>query len=230
MIETKECLDDVPFSQLVRMVLPFVTLEDDGDLPDPVIESVIRDAAVEFMRETQFIRRTITIDAQCNVDEYPLELEDCYYVVSIRRVTVCGEGYAPIHEEDTGNLIARSSHLPDSHNLFHLSDRNWLVVEPVPCESVDGGIQVYASIAPSPDSCSIPREVYNEYGKSIVDGALAELLLIKSQAWYDAGQSVLRAKKFERAKAEARARALKGFVTGRHKGGSHRKRYSRGIR
>lgn len=224
------CLNDVPFTELIYKVLPHVVTEDDGDLPDVVIEAAIRDAAIEFMRESQYLRRIITMDSQCNVDEYPLELDDCYYIISVRRVTYDGEGYDPIHEEDTGNFISRNSPRPFSNYLFHLSDRNWLVLEPCPEESLDGGIQAYVTVAPSPNSCGMPKEVFNEYGTAIVDGALAELLLIKSQPWYDAGQAVLRQKKFAAAKTEAAARALKGFVTGKHKGSLERRSYHRGMR
>ena len=229
MIVTNECLSDVPYSDLTHSIYPYVTTDDEGDLPDAAVINAIRESAIGFIQRSQCLRTRISMDAQCGVDEYPLEVSCEYYILSIRRVTVCNEGYEAAHEEDVDNLISRNSYKPESKHLFWRSDDNWLVVRPAPDADMEKAIICYASIAPSLSACTMPREVSNRYGEAIVNGALAKLLLLRGQPWYDPQQSVLRSQQYERAIAEARASAIKGGVTGKHKGSQRHRHYRRGI-
>lgn len=207
MTTIKSKYDSRPLSNLVLDVLPFVTSNEDGDLPEPVIERALRTAAQRFMQESQYVSYVFNIDLQCGVDEYPLEMADSYYVMSVYKVFVNGREY---HKgSDAQREFGGNRH----RQLFSVRDRNWISIAPEPHHDCDEGLQVYATIRSDRDSCSIPYDLYNEFGSAIVDGALGELLTIKSQKeWYNPQEAARRMTEFKTAINKARVKAIKNHT------------------
>ena len=227
----ESCLGDVPYSDLILSILPYVVMDSEDDLPDPVIEQAIKESAIRFITKSQVVRRKVIMDTQACVDEYPIELEDCYFPISVRRVTYRTEGYHPMHEEDADNMISLDSYRPgEERHLFWLNDRNWLVLDPAPQCDGEGDLIVYLSAAPTLKSCAMPKEVFDQYGLAIVDGALARLFLMRDRPWYDASQAVFRNQQYEAEIVAARTSGLKGHMTGKHKPNHQSRQFRRGIR
>jgi hypothetical protein len=90
-------------------------------------------------------------------------------------------------------------------------------MNPAPGEDCVGSIQMYLSVYPTSETCSLPEDIYHEWGEDIANGALAEILSIRSEPWYDPTQSRLRERKFKAAINDAKNSAIKGNVAGKHR-------------
>lgn len=145
------------------------------DAPSVVLQHVLREAIVRFMRESQIFQDEITVEAQCQVRDYPLVLPHCQQLVTIESVET-GEGCLQHPGAVTGAKFwdwHRDGMEPVLVMRWMPRDGSLLVVR-------------YAW-AIARDDCELPRHLYEQWMEAVKCGALAELLRMPKQEWSNLG-------------------------------------------
>ena len=154
-----------------------------GTMPDEILGSHVRDAAIRFCRRTSVVQQVLEIDLQCGVDDILLEPLCGMQIVAIQAysTTDCG---APIYEG--------SARTPMRFNccgagLARFVPPRILHLSPAPSQDRKGAMWIRVSVAPDQDACEVPRELYQRHHRAILAGVKADMYLLKGQDWYDPG-------------------------------------------
>jgi len=193
-----EPVDGVPLEDFLPYVLPSVV-----GLPPEIAAHNIRMAAVAFVRQTQYLERTLFLDRQCGVVDYHLEVPDCYSIMSVSEVRVDG---SPWRAER--RLPARGG------SWFTFDKPDWLRLGCNPGDDLLKGIEVRVNVLPGQDSCELDRILYDQYADALQHGALENIYRMKSAPWYDPQLSMTHARLFRAAMSEAAGFAMKRHVSG----------------
>lgn len=182
-ILVKDC-DNVPLDVfLPELQLAF------GTMPDEILGSHVRDAAIRFCMRTSVVQQVLQIDLQCGVDDVLLEPLCDMQVVAIQAYST-NNCNAPIYE---GSARAPMRFACCGAGLARFVPPRILHITPAPSQDRQGAMWVRVSVAPDRDACEVPRELYARYHRAIHAGVKAEMYLLKGQDWYDPGL----AQKFE---------------------------------
>lgn len=174
------------------------------DAGSVVLQHVIREAIVRFMRESQLFTDTLCVEAQCGVVDYPLQMPDCRKLVGIEAVDIGGS--KNIHEF---HEIARGTKFND----WHKDDRhNVVVLHHEPKEGTP--IRVLYSWAIQRDDCEVPDEIYEDWMEAIKAAALAELLLMPKQEWTSPATSALNEDRYRIELRKAKNRRWSNYSRG----------------
>lgn len=204
---------DVDFVD-ISVMLPRVTLVAQG-VSDSIAIEYLRKAAYILARESRLLERTARITLQKSVVDYYLEngSEQITLLKSIRlddkccHVRKCFEPF---------NLC----------NGFKFYPPDKIVLDELPKE--DGGtLEVIYYAAPTQDSCEIDRLLYDQYHDTIVNGAIADLLLMSKYDFSDYRLAVVYEQKFRRGIASAKIDVARDFVAGTNN--EHPSKYWRKI-
>lgn len=177
--------------------------ETHAGLPDAAAETYVRNAAIDLARRSQAYRRTLWIDAQKDVVDYPID-DGCDVFLSAIYVELDGQRAYPAPGRPC-SCAGRLFQIDDG--MIHIS---W-----APDEDQDDAIMVRAAFTPGRDACDLDRDFfYDRYKQVVVDGALAQILLMPGQPW--TSPSIARAKQqdFERGCGEARRNVIMGDTAG----------------
>lgn len=142
-----------------------------GDAPSVVLQHVIREGIIRFMRESQVFHDTAEIRGQCGVADYPVETPACRQVVTIEDVKPapgCGYG-GPTFVLGNAWRWRRDGMFAVVDFGGPLSDRSVM--------------EVTYAWAISRDDCDVPEEVYQRYMEAVKGAALAELFAMPEQEW-----------------------------------------------
>ena len=172
-------------------------------LPPAAAEQYVRTAAAEFAKRSTALRKTVEIDAQAGVTEYPI-CEDCELIVKVISVEVGGRRLLP----DPGRPCSCAQ------GVFWFEDcclrLGW-----TPTVDEKGAISVRVAVAPRADACEIDREFFHDlHRQAIIDGALSRILMMPNQPWTNAALARVAQAEFERSAGEARRDALMGSTAG----------------
>jgi hypothetical protein len=174
-----------PLEKFLPHVLAF-TLgnEQTGSLPDNAALSFIRNSAFTFAEKTGILKDTLTIDLQCGLDSYPLEMVSCEQIISVSRAKLgdfesvdCGFGWT------WGNVD------------FQFYD-DVLKVWPVPTENIEHGLEVDVILAPNKDACEVDSRLYDKWHEAIIHGALAEIHMMPGRPWSSVSRADYRRRLF----------------------------------
>lgn len=166
----------------------------------------IVDAVVEAAKATRQIRPTRFIDAQANVGEYPVPLDEGYDLWLVEKVCVNGAVYTGSRTRPCGPVTADYS-LPcttscspqrsgchggfnnpladggvqytmgcDDERTFYIEQGGTLILSPPPPVDKNDGIEIEMSVFPSRFSCSVPLKFFNTWKEEIGIGAAVKLL------------------------------------------------------
>lgn len=138
--------------------LPRVRLVAKG-VPDDVAIEYINAAAVRFSRETLVLKRRLTIDIQAGVQDYFLKAGDYEQVYRLDDINHCKKNDWQFLPPD--KLFLNNNYYNDIKN----------------------GLTVEYTATPNQNACMIDKLLYDYYQDAIVNGALAELLLMKHYAF-----------------------------------------------
>lgn len=156
------------FEPFVLAYAPFV--------PQELIQHAIREAIVEFMRETKIATDTIEFETQEKVPDYMLEVPDCRRIIKVNHVqwtpAKCSgrENWESLRNGDDGDYIIelrRGSHP--------------IVVFDTPPRKVHR-VRVDYSWSIGRDDCDIPAYIYDDFMNTIVAGALLRIGMLPDQA------------------------------------------------
>lgn len=181
--------------------------------PDVLMAHTARLAAIEFARDTGIITRDIFISTQAGVQDYPLEIDDCYSVVLIRAVCVDCKPLKIIRDSSCTSQCLRGYRYVAPRDLY---------IYPAPDSDGCDNIRVTATVIPGQDSCEVDPILYNEFAELIGEAAVARLLMMKMASWYDPKNAQI----FLINAATATRKAKLSLVKGR----SAEPQYMRGVR
>lgn len=191
---------DVEFVDISDM-LPRVTLVAKG-VPDSVAIEYLRQAAYTVAKDSRLLERTARLTLQKGVGDYYLEpgSEQITLLKSVKLDDKCcrrRQCFEPFH-------------LCDGFRFF---PPDKIVLDELPKE--DGGtLEVVYYAAPTQDTCEIDKLLFDRHHDTIVNGALAELLIMTKYEFSDYRLAAIYEQKFSRGIASAKIDVERDFVAG----------------
>lgn len=175
----------VPISKFTPHVI-IATYDQNGDnpIPENVAESFIRNSAISFAEKTGVLTEKISINLQCGLSEYPIEVSDCNTVIGVKSAKL-GDWY----NEDCGCSWTWGE------VQFTMID-DLLKIYPAPNEDIEDGLKLEVVIIPNRDACDLDAQLYDKWFDAIVNGALSELHMLPSRHFSSSTRADYRRKMF----------------------------------
>ena len=174
------------------------------DIHPTILQELIRDAIVDFMRSSGVAQDEYYFNAQCGVDDYLLDLPKCHILVAVDKVATsdCDGVYNDTWDEMPPQTDYRHGYYMDIHTAPNVS-----IVFDRPIE--DKRVYVSYSYTISRDNCDVPDIIYETYADALVAGTIHRL---KTRG---GANRTLELEKFENAVALAKSRKLRKYSKGR---------------
>lgn len=184
-----------PLSNLMDFIRPHAP-----SAPQPALEFNLRASMVEFARRSGAMHRVVRIQLQEGMTEYPIELDNCLQPVRIRSICLGGQTmFIPLGAPPCCTCGCFT---------FWFQDPSCIVIGRAPSFSDEEKLEeltVHIEVAPTQGTCFISSELYNLWGETIANGALARLLLVQNETYSNADLAVLFDRKFKEGIKKARA-------------------------
>lgn len=190
----------VPISEFESFIMPYA-----ADAPSEMLQHVVREAVVRFMRRTRIAVESVEIDLQCGVREYLVETPECEKIVAIERVLDACAWNSVRADWPSGDLPRPYSWRRDHHHP---------VVELQYSPKEDDVVRVDYSWTIGRDGCEIPDFIYEEWEEAIKHGALAELLMMPGQEWTRPQMAQYHEGKYNQLVVEAKSRKWHNHTQG----------------
>ncbi|MFZ5636683.1 MAG: hypothetical protein ACOY82_08860 [Pseudomonadota bacterium] len=183
-------------------------------LPDVAAHSYLRDAAIRFCEASGWLEREARLSMACGVRDYPVVPADCERVVRVVAVAIdCGtpEG----RWADDGMLDPRRDVIETGCGFrveaLETPDVSvWIDREGDACDR----LRVRYVAAPRHDACRLDARLAEEWGRALVEGALADVLLLPGHPFSAPRLAVVYGQRFDAAILRARTRRLRGRTGG----------------
>lgn len=195
--DTKKLSDILPY------VLPYCQA-----LPEEMGMDYGRRSYIEMAKRAGGIVKTITVDLQEGVFDYPLDAPDDYLVNRVNWVQI--EGYRhvmPNYDHDGpvsapyGNQSLYRSYSGGSmngsygygpnywyacgHYQFRVEGYDHLWLQRAPIRDCKDGMLVEMSVMPSQEICYFDDDFFDRWCEGIAYGALAKAMLLPNTDWYN---------------------------------------------
>lgn len=180
----------VELATVLRHIAPLVP-----EVPYEMALDMVQQAYVEFGRRSQLLVSHYTLPMQRGVKQYPLIPPKGYEIFAVSDIS------------DAGNMY-RS--FPDAHHWFMGWGTRFTIVGNRWIEFVDAPSRDHYArsmafhLLPAPHATDIPTEVATPYGKGISMGALADMLEMPNQPWYNPNLAQIKRREFNRTVLSAR--------------------------
>lgn len=178
-------------------------------LPDVAAQSYLRDAAIRFCEASGWLEREAILPMARGVRDYPVVPAECERVVRVVTVRICGgtgddREFDPRRDvlEDGCGFRVEALETPDVSV--------WIDREGDACDR----LRVRYVAAPTHDACRLDARLAEEWGRALVDGALADLLSLPEQPFSDPRLAAAYREGFNAAILRARTRRLRGRTGG----------------
>ncbi len=177
--------------------------------------NALRNSSIRFCTETWIARETATpISAIAGQDTYTLAASsglEPVGVISLRydNVELDKTTEEKLDQFDSGWRSA-SSGMPTAF-MMDSPDVIWL--NRAPAVAVSNGIRVRMAVRPTDTSAEVPDILYNDWRKTIMHGALEELLEMPDKSWSDPKMSAWHGRRQVFGLQSAKARARMGHQT-----------------
>lgn len=178
--------------------------------PDEVVANAVRLAAIEFCRTAMPLARRLCVDAQEGVADYHLTLPDEYHIVAIRSVCVGDTEYFPL------GMASCTPRRAWHHRRFGYtySQSTGVVLDPPPLRDAPGCLCISAIVQPGQRTCTLPRELYDDYLETLAAGAAARLLLMSTASWFDRTGAGIQQRIFRSGMVAAKSLHMRGQAVG----------------
>lgn len=200
-----ECRTDlvpmVPLTDFTPMVLASIYA-----LPPVVAEAHIRNAAIEFARRTDMLKRTVWVnfgadqDHQivgiCDEDLRLHAIEDVYH-------PTCSVKLKPVRCVTDVRCTPTSYYFEKPRDLWICPPLSW-----------PGTVELRVVVVPSQRACRLDQCIYDEHLHTITEYAVGMAMNMPSAAWNDPNEWILRKRAFEERVAEARTDTERGQMKG----------------
>lgn len=193
---------DVEFIALEEF-LPRITLIAKG-VPDDVALEYLRQSAQTLARDSLLLKREIRLDVQAGVRDYYLENgdnEQVHYVddVQFGKRKSCCSTFTP-----------KRSYACDD---FSFEPNDKIILRKAPKADAENQLFVRYFAIPTQNACQVDKLLYDRYHDVVVNGALADLLLMRQYAFADPQMAMLYEKRFKQGIAQAKIDVAQQFDT-----------------
>lgn len=173
-------------------------------LPDVAAHSYLRDAAIRFCEASGWLEREQVMPMACGVCDYPVVPADCERVVRVVTVSINCETLSPRRDILETGCGFRVEAL-ETPAVTVWVDRDG---------DASDTLRVRYVAAPRHDACKLDARLAEEWGRALVEGALADVLLLPGHAFSDPRLAAVCGQRFDVAILRARTRRLRGRTGG----------------
>lgn len=178
-------------------------------LPDVAAQSYLRDAAIRFCEATGWLEREAVLPMACGVRDYPVVPADCERVVRVVAVSIgCNTPDDSMLDPRRDVLEMGCGFRVEALETPDVSV--WIDREGDACDT----LRVRYVATPRHDACRLDARLAEEWGRAIVEGALADVLLLPGQPFSDPRLATVYGQRFDAAILRARTRRLRGRTGG----------------
>ena len=180
------------FDDASAQVLPYV-----AGCPQDLIASALRDAAIDFCKESQCLMTgsEVTFTATAGTPTWDFTADQILDVIEAR---IDGKEIPVLRLNDPV-----ADDLDDDVYVVRFAEPNNLAITPAPTADLD--VDLLIVTAPGPASVAMHDSLWLRHHESLRWGALARLMEIPKRAWSDGALAVYYANKFETAKQKAKS-------------------------
>jgi hypothetical protein len=192
------------FTDLLPRILPFVS-----GCPDVMATNALRDATIEFCKETKAWNDYQPITLVDSEPTYGLEVPVDARVVEVMQAWVpCGRIW-PKSMLDIQALLPNWQGALGSQPAYFNSPTNSTVrFFPTPMNSNSLVVTVRCAYAPTMDGESIDDDFGDEYYEALIDGAILRLASMPNKSWSNPSLASYHGGRFEQAKTDIRIKVL----------------------
>lgn len=198
---------DVEFIDLGEF-LPRVTLVAKG-VPDEVAVEYLRQSAQTLARESLLLKRTAYLDVQAGVRDYYLEQGDNEQIHLIHAVQF---GKAKCWQGCQTDCLVPLKGCRSRHFTFEPSDK--IILANTPQADGENQLRIDYFAMPTQTACEVDKLLFDRYHDVVVNGALANLLLMRQYEFADPQMAMFYDKQFKQGIAKAKIDTMRAFETG----------------
>jgi hypothetical protein len=183
-------------------------------LPDVAAHSYLRDAAIRFCEASGWLEREAALPMACGVCDYPIVPADCERVVRVVAVSIgCAANHDGMHHD---RMLDPRRDVIETGCGFRVEALETPDVSVWIDREGDAGdtLRVRYVAAPRHDACRLDARLAEEWGRALVEGALADVLLLPGQPFSDPRLAAVYGQRFDAAILRARTRRLRGRTGG----------------
>ncbi|MBF0785776.1 hypothetical protein E4T80_09925 [Muribacter muris] len=202
---------DVEFIGLDEF-LPRVTLVAKG-VPDDVALEYLRQAAMTLARESRLLKRELHLDVQAGVRDYYLHAGDNEQVHLIHSVQY-GKGADRCGCASSSCFVALKA---CRSNVFSFEPPDKVILTKAPKADGEDRLFVQYVAMPTQNACEVDKLLFDRYHEVVVNGALANLLLMRQYEFADPQMAMFYETRFKQGIAQAKIDTMRQFETGTQK-------------
>lgn len=183
-------------------------------LPDVAAHSYLRDAAIRFCEASGWLERDAAMPMAWGVRDYPVVPADCERVVRVVAAGIdCG---TPEGLWQEGGMLGPRRDVIETGCGFRVEGLEtpdvsvWIDRDGNACDT----LRVRYVAAPRHDACRLDARLAEEWGRALVEGALADVLLLPGHPFSDPRLATIYGQRFDAAILRARTRRLRGRTGG----------------
>lgn len=200
---------NVAYSAFFPYLIPLVP-----HVADPVAEQAIRDACIEFCKESLIWQEPIDpIDSIKDESAYELDVPTG---TNLTHIIDLYYNLARLQKKSVSEIAARFSRdwmqSTGTPGAYTMLNPNEVTLVPKPDKSVANALTGILAFAPTRKSTQIIDYVYEDYAEEIARGAASKLMMIPNQQWSDMKMALGYRKQFLSDCANARAHVNAGQV------------------
>ena len=197
---------DVNYTAFLPEVLPYAV-----GVPEPTALNAIRNATTEFLRGSHFLQLEIDpISVVANINEYDLDVDTGYEVVSIRALYFNNKRLQPLSELDLRRRYTDWRTTKGTPKGFFMRTDRTIALFPYP--DAPGKLTGTVAVCTNIRSTGVDSVVVDQHLEDIAAGALARLLMIPGEPYFQPEMAMLQRKRFDSAIARVRARKNESLV------------------
>lgn len=172
----------------IESIIPRVTMVV-PDVPYPSAELAIRDSAVEFCRNSLFLRAAVdAVDVVVGEVEYDLSSEaSSSRVVRLFDAWLDGARLTPLSVYDLGRTDADWTSKTGQPFGYTMTNESTIRLYPIP--EATGTLTAYGALAPDRRATSLDDALVDRWMDALVFGALARVLFAPGREYHDPAAS-----------------------------------------
>lgn len=199
-------MTNVAYTQWLDHVQPHVP-----DCPSPMILLAVRQACIEFCRQSRYLRANLdAFNTVVGDDEYELAPPTDTVVSSVLNVR-CGDRLIDAARQE--DLDAEANYWRDLEgqpSRYLQPDEATIILNPIPQEIMV--VRILAALCPSQASGGVDGGIFERFLDQISSGALARLMAMPGVAWSNPDLAGYHAQNFNSGMADASDMAARGLT------------------
>lgn len=153
------------------------------DCPQPIVERELRRAVIDFCERSRFWRRTLDSMSVFNsYTDVDLILPANSTVAGVIWATHNGDRLDIV--TDRGLIAATRDDRTGTPTAIYVEDSK-AHLAPIPGSNYDFSLVVRVALKPTATATEVDDRLVDHFNDTLIDGALARLLMMKDFSWYD---------------------------------------------